>query len=62
MIPANDSSNRIGWLLGWIEENKHPYFFVVNYETADKIMDLKTTGVKLLKEILKQQGFFEGRM
>jgi len=59
---ANENNNRIGWVLGWIEENRHPYFFVLNFETADKNMDIKSVGVKMLKDILRQQGFLEGRM
>jgi beta-lactamase class D len=23
----DEQSNSIGWMVGWIEENKHPYFF-----------------------------------
>jgi beta-lactamase class D len=50
------------WLMGWIEENRHPYFFVLYFDTKDKKQDLQTTGRKMLKDILKQQGFFEGKM
>jgi beta-lactamase class D len=57
-----ENGDPLGWVLGWIEENKHPYFFVLNFESADKNMDLKAVGKKLLNDILKQQGFFEGRM
>jgi beta-lactamase class D len=59
---ANENNGRIGWVLGWIEENKHPYYFVLNFETTDKNMDINAVGVKMLKEILKQQGFLEGKM
>jgi beta-lactamase class D len=52
----------IGWTMGWIEENRHPYFFVLYFDTKNKNQDLQATGMKMLKDILKQQGFFEGKM
>jgi len=58
----NENGNPVGWVLGWIEENKHPYFFVLNFESADKEMDISAVGTKMLKDILKQQGFLEGKM
>jgi beta-lactamase class D len=58
----NENGNRLGWVLGWIEENKHPYFFVLNFESADKNLDLSAVGTKMLKDILKHQGFLEGKM
>jgi beta-lactamase class D len=57
--PNGDSN---GWMMGWIEENRHPYFFVLYFDTGDKNQDLQATGSKMLKDILKQQGFFEGKM
>jgi len=59
---VTENQKRIGWVLGWVEENKHPYFFVLNFDTDDKNLDIKTVGVNMLRNILKQQGFFEGRM
>ena len=58
----NEKGNNIGWVVGWIEENKHPYFFVLNIESADKDFDIVTIRMKILKDILKQLGFFEGKM
>lgn len=49
----------LGWIVGWIEENKHPYFFVLNVE-ADASAPMKTIRLDILKGILKQQGFFNG--
>jgi beta-lactamase class D len=53
---------QLGWVLGYIEENNHPYFFVLNVESADANIDMVNVRMKMLKEILKQLGFFEGRM
>lgn len=57
-----ENGNAIGWITGWIEENNHPYFFVLNIESADKDFDMFTVRMKMLKDILKQLGFFEGKM
>jgi beta-lactamase class D len=57
-----ENGNAIGWIVGWIEENNHPYFFVLNIESPDKDYDMWTVRMKILKDILKQLGFMEGRM
>lgn len=49
------------WIVGWVEENKHPYFFVLNLDTADVDKDLKSSGLNILRDILKQMGFFQGK-
>ncbi len=55
-----ENGNAIGWIVGWIEENQHPYFFVLNAEgTHDTNMSL--TRINILKGILEQLGFFEGK-
>ena len=50
----------VGWVVGWIEENKHPYFFVLNIETAAPDADPEIR-IKLLKKILSHLGFFNGK-
>lgn len=52
----------IGWVVGWIEENQHPYFFVLNIESPDRNFDMQGVRLRMLKDILKEQGFFEGKM
>ena len=56
------TGKHLGWITGWIEENRHPYFFVLNLESADRNFDMSTVRMKMLKDILKQLGFFEGKM
>ena len=51
---------QIGWVVGWIEENNHPYFFVLNFESKDKNVDMVTLRMKILKGILSQLGFMKG--
>ncbi|MGG9970486.1 class D beta-lactamase [Ferruginibacter sp. SUN002] len=57
----DEKNNGIGWVTGWIEENKHPYFFTLLVKTADANADIKTIRINILKSILKQYGFFEGK-
>jgi len=56
-----ENGKPLAWIVGWIEENKHPYFFVLNFETADKNADIPAVRLTLLKDILKQLGFMEGK-
>ena len=56
-----EDGRAVGWAMGWIEENKHPYFFVVNLESADMTKDLQKTGLEIAKKILREQGFFAGK-
>lgn len=57
-----ENGNHLAWAVGWIEENNHPYFFVLNFESPDANADIPTIRMKILKGILKQLGFFEGKM
>lgn len=56
-----ENGHSIGWVVGWIEENKHPYFFVLNIESADPNVDMVATREKILKGILHQLGFLQGK-
>ena len=56
------NGRNIGWMVGWIEENNHPYFFVLNFESPDRDADIAAIRMNILKGILKELGFFEGRM
>jgi beta-lactamase class D len=58
---TKEDGHAIGWVMGWVEENKHPYFFVVNLESADHQKDLGAAGLTIAKNILQQQGFFQGK-
>lgn len=55
-----ENGNALGWMVGWIEENNHAYFFVLNVE-GEHNAKLTPLRLDLLKAILKQQGFFEGK-
>ena len=55
-----ENGNDLGWVVGWIEENRHPYFFVLNIETPvpNRMIQVR---IKLLKDILTHLGFFNGK-
>lgn len=55
------SGSQLGWIVGWIEENKHVYPFVLNLESPDKNINMVEVRLKVLKGILGQLGFFEGK-
>ena len=55
-----EKGHTLGWMVGWIEENQHPYFFVLQIESSDPNFNLPPVRIKMLKDILKQYGFFEG--
>ncbi len=55
-----EDKKAIGWMVGWIEENRHPYFFALNIE-GDADADIKSIRMNMLKSILKSLGFMEGK-
>jgi beta-lactamase class D len=59
---SDQQGNHIGWVIGWIEENRHPYFFVTLVKAKDKNIDINKVRLEITKGILKQLGFFEGKM
>jgi beta-lactamase class D len=48
--------------VGWVEENNHPYFFVLNTESTPGNPLLPERQKQLLTDILKVLGFFKGNM
>ena len=61
-LGTNEKKEQIGWMVGWIEENKHPYFFVTVVKTDNTKLDIVAIREKITKNILTQLGFFKGRM
>lgn len=55
------NGNSIGWVVGWIEENHHPYFFVLNIESTDHNIDMIKVRETILNNILSQLGFLQGK-
>ncbi len=45
---------------GWIEENRHVYFFVTLVKSPDKNIDMQAVRMSITKGILSELGFFKG--
>ncbi|HWJ90769.1 MAG TPA: penicillin-binding transpeptidase domain-containing protein [Flavisolibacter sp.] len=58
---TKENGHQLGWVVGYIEENRHPYFFVLNLESADKNFDMLDVRMKILKGILNKLGFMQGK-
>ena len=53
----------LGWMVGWIEENRHVYPFVLNLEMKPgKEASIVEAREKVLRGILTELGFFKGKM
>jgi len=57
----DENNQALGWVAGWIEENRHVYFFVTLLKSKDKDYDMSRARIEITKDILKQYGFFEGK-
>lgn len=58
----DESGYTVGWVTGWVEENRHVYFFVTLVRSATQ--DTKAiwnARVDITKNILKHYGFLEGK-
>ncbi|CAN5271063.1 OXA-48 family carbapenem-hydrolyzing class D beta-lactamase OXA-54 [soil metagenome] len=56
----DEKNNSIGWVVGWVEENKHPYFFVTFIRTPDPNIDIAVARIRITKNILSHLKFFKG--
>lgn len=55
------NNEKLGLLAGWIEENRHVYFFTVTIKMRDE-KDPEETAARITKKILESKGFFKGEM
>ncbi len=60
---ATEKGKPLAWIVGWMEENRHVYPFVLNFEIDPaREEQLPEIRLKMLKEILTDLGFYKGRM
>ncbi len=59
LVATDKALGNQAWVVGYIEENLHPYFFVLHTSATDG-NDLKNRNINLLKSILMKEGFFKG--
>jgi beta-lactamase class D len=52
---------QLGWVVGWVEENRHVYPFVINFDAGAEA-DTNAIGKQLMDDILAHIGFFKGIM
>jgi beta-lactamase class D len=57
----DEKNNALGWLVGWVEENRHVYFFATLLKSDNKEYDMKPARIEITKNILKHYGFLEGK-
>lgn len=57
----NNQGQAIGWLTGWIEENRHPYFFTLQITAPNHQFNMQPARMAIFKGIMDQMGFFKGR-
>lgn len=60
-LGRNENGTMVAWIVGWIEENNHPYFFVLNLESNDPNADVFSVRMKIFKDILGHLGFMQGK-
>ena len=58
----NEKNESIGWVVGWIEENRHVYFFVTFIKSPDIALDMGKIRIDVTKGILNHLGFMKGEM
>ena len=56
----DEKGHSIGWVVGWIEENRHVFFFVTLVKSPEKNIDMKTVRMNITNKILSELGFFKG--
>lgn len=57
---STENGNDLGWVVGWIIENQHPYFFALNVE-GPAGTDMVKVRLNVLNGILDQLGFRKGK-
>lgn len=55
------ASQKLGWIAGWIEENAHPHFFVLQVASRDTSRELRSVCHATLHDILEEEGYFKQR-
>lgn len=58
---TRENGRALGWIVGWVEESKHPHFFALNLDGAPGV-DIPAVRMNILKGILTQLGYLKGKM
>ena len=57
---VDENDHPVGWVVGWIVENRHVFFFVTLVKSPHQNTDVDSAGMRVTKEILMELGFFKG--
>lgn len=57
----DEQNNSLGWVVGWIEENRHVYFFATLLKSKDRNYNMTSNSLAITKDILIHYNFFEGK-
>ncbi|MEO6681593.1 MAG: penicillin-binding transpeptidase domain-containing protein [Ginsengibacter sp.] len=55
-----DGTNKTGWVIGWVEENRHVYLFSTFITSDNNELDMKKKGEEVTQAVLADLGFFKG--
>ena len=58
----DEKGNAVNWTIGWVEENRHVYFFVNLIKKTGKDNAIEKCGIDISKTILSHYGFFKGEI
>lgn len=56
-----ENGDYIAWIVGWVEENKHPYFFVQQFRAPASAKGIPAARLDILKKSLAELGFLQGK-
>jgi beta-lactamase class D len=57
----DNAERSIGWVAGWVEENLHPYFFVLQITDPTGKKDIAAIREDILISILREKGYLLGK-
>jgi beta-lactamase class D len=57
----DEMNHPFAWTIGWIEENRHVYFFSTIIKTNDEKNDVALNSINITKDILQHYDFFKGK-
>ena len=57
----SENGDDVAWIIGWIEESRHPHFFALNFN-AKPGSNIPEIRMNMLRGILTQLGYFKGKM
>ena len=57
----DENDQFVSWLIGWVEENRHVYFFTTLIKYTEKNQQQDQVVLKISKDILTHYDFFKGK-